>query len=203
MNFILKFWDGFVNLALVNAFGIYIASKFFFVIKAWVLHRHFALSVPISWRQIGYLVSLCWVWVSSGMFHAGFSMYFFEWWRQVGYLVSLCWVWVSSGMFYAGFSIYFFTWFCEFGTSKCFWDLHSVKVFFSVIKAWVLHRHFAHSVPISWRKIHSLASSCWVWVSSGMFYAWFMYFILIFFRCFCEFGTIAFGICIAFLWIWH
>ena len=32
---------GSVNLALVNAFGIYIASKFFFsVIKAWVLHRH-------------------------------------------------------------------------------------------------------------------------------------------------------------------
>ena len=41
--------DGSVNLAPVNAFGIYIASKFFFsVIKAWVLHRHFAHSVPIS-----------------------------------------------------------------------------------------------------------------------------------------------------------
>ena len=119
----------------------------FFWNKASALHRHFGHSVQISWRQIGNLVSLCWVWV-------------------------------SSGMFYAGFSIYFFTWFCEFGTSKCFWDLHSVKVFFSVIKAWVLHRHFAQSVPISWRKIDSLAPLCWVWVSSGMFYAWFMYFIL-------------------------
>ena len=39
---------GSVNLAPVNAFGIYIASKFFSVIKALVLHRHFAQSVPIS-----------------------------------------------------------------------------------------------------------------------------------------------------------
>ena len=48
MNFILNFLDGFVNLALVDAFGIYIASTLFSVIKAWVLHRHFAQSVPIS-----------------------------------------------------------------------------------------------------------------------------------------------------------
>ena len=40
--------DGSVNLAPVNAFGIYIASKFFSVIKAWVLHRHSAQSLPIS-----------------------------------------------------------------------------------------------------------------------------------------------------------
>ena len=143
-----------VNLALVNAFGIYIASKFFSVIKAWVLHRHFAQSVPISWRQIGYLVSLCWVWVSSGMFYAGFSIYFFKWRRQIGYLVSLCWVWVSIGMSYAGFGIYFFGWFCEFGISKCFWDLHSVQVFFSVLKALVLHCHFPHSVQIFWWHIN-------------------------------------------------
>ena len=46
--FILQFLDASVNLALVDAFGIYIASKFFSVIKALVLHRHFAHSVPIS-----------------------------------------------------------------------------------------------------------------------------------------------------------
>ena len=39
---------GSVNLALGNAFGIYIASKFFSVIKTWVLQRHSAHSVPIS-----------------------------------------------------------------------------------------------------------------------------------------------------------
>ena len=48
MNFILQFLDGFVNLALVDAFGIYIASKFFSVIKALVLYCHFAHSFPIS-----------------------------------------------------------------------------------------------------------------------------------------------------------
>ena len=41
--------DGSVNLAPVNAFGVYIASKFFFsVLKALVLHCHFPHSVQIS-----------------------------------------------------------------------------------------------------------------------------------------------------------
>ena len=39
--------DGFVNLARINACGIYIASKFFCANKASALHRHFAHSVQI------------------------------------------------------------------------------------------------------------------------------------------------------------
>ena len=39
--------DGFVNLARINACGVYIASKFFCVNKASALHRHFAHSVQI------------------------------------------------------------------------------------------------------------------------------------------------------------
>ena len=50
IGFILKILDASVNLAPVNAFGIgvYIASKFFSVIKAHALHRHFAHSFSIS-----------------------------------------------------------------------------------------------------------------------------------------------------------